>query len=56
MSGLVRTYSPWSRVHSRISGVESPSWVEDLSSGRPDWPNRRSVASWSWASAFVGAR
>ena len=33
--GWSRTYSPWSRVHSRISGVESPSWVPSAQVGQP---------------------
>ena len=35
---------PWSRVHSRISGVESPSWVEAPQVGQPRL--RRADAAW----------
>ena len=51
MSGLVRTYSAWSRVQSRSSRLLSPSCVESRTSS----PSERSEAHWSWASALVGA-
>ncbi len=50
MSGLVRTYSPCSRVQSRSSKEESPSCVVT----RTPSPSAAIPESWSWASALVG--
>ena len=50
MSGLVRTYSAWSRAQSRSSRVLSPSWVDDPDV-EPERPQRRPTgrgpAPWS---------
>ena len=50
MSGFVRTYSPCSRVQSRSSYDESPSWVVT----RTPSPSAPIEESWSWARALVG--
>ena len=52
MSGVVSRYLAWLRAQSRSALLESPSQQAACSPGRP---SERMDASWSAASALVGA-